>query len=323
MDSPAPEPGLPELFDVDLRDGTLTRVTHGYAGGGPSEQPHKTNLQEEDQYGSPPKGFGALSPSFSAGGETLVFTSTADNLVYGDGNTPPGDTPSAAPANGSDVFLVKPVAFPSLPTPQSVSLAPTMGTEPAWRLGVTALSRANGTVVLYVAVPAAGTLTAQARGSLLDGAGGSLRAARRARRSSCAPRRPVRSSCSTGRAGGSARATPRIAHFSRANHHASHVTAHGGTRPLVVATRTLAIAGQNAHAPAGELIMLVLKLDKSYAGLAAQPGGLSANASLTFSARGEPTLHASIAVAFQRAATVRRATKGAAARSRTHRDARR
>jgi hypothetical protein len=314
VDAPAPEPGLPELFDVDLRDGTLTRVTHGYAGG-PSEQPHKTNLQEEDQYGAPPKGFGALSPAFSANGETLVFTSTADNLVYGDGNTPPGDTPSAAPANGSDVFLVKPVAFPSLSTSQSFSPGPTMGTEPAWRLGVTALSRANGSVVLYVAVPAAGTLTARARGSLLVGAGGSLRAARRARRSSCATRRPVRSSCSTGRAGGSAR----TARSSRTDHHAAHATAHNGGRPLVVATRTLAVAGQAAHAPAGELITLVLKLGKSYAAFAAQPGGLSANAILTFTAPGEPTLHASIAISFQRTATVRRLTKGAAApRSRTH-----
>ena len=156
---------------------------------------------------------------------------------------------------------------------------------------MTALSRANGSVVLYVAVPAAGTLTAQARGSLLVGAGGSLRAARRAR------------------------------HARRSSH--SRRTVHSSrARPLAVATRTLAIAGQNAHA-AGELIMLVLKLDKAYAGLAAQPGGLSANASLTFTARGEPALHASIAVTFQRTATVRRSTKGAAARSRTHRAAQR
>jgi WD40-like Beta Propeller Repeat len=274
VDAPASEPGVPELFDLDLRDGTLTQVTHGYAGG-PSEQPHKTNLQEEDQYGLSPDGFGALSPAFSANGETLVFTSTADNLVYGDGNTPPGDTPSAAPANGSDVFLVKPVAFPSLSTSQSFSSAPAIGTEPAWRLGVTALSRANGSVVLYVAVPAAGTLTARARGLLLVGAGGSSSAARRARRTL----------------------------HSRRTVHASRA------RPLAVATRTLAIAGQNAHASGGELITLVLKLDKRYAGLAAQPGGVSANAGLTFTARGEPTLHASIAVAFQRTATVRRGVR--------------
>ncbi len=321
VNAPAPEPGLPELFDVDLRDGTLTRVTHGYAGG-PSEQPHKTNLQEEDQYGAPPKGFGALSPAFSASGETLVFTSTADNLVYGDGNTPPGDIPSAEPANGSDVFLVKPIAFPSLPTSQSFSPAPTMGTEPAWRLGVTALSRANGSVVLYVAVPAAGTLTAQARGALLVGAGGSLRAARRARRSSCATRRPGRSSCSTGRAGGSEGAATRTARSARADHRAARTTARNGARRLV-ATRTLAVAGRAAHAPAGELIALVLKLGKTYAGLAAQPGGLSANANLTFTAPGEPALHTSIAVSFQRTATDRRSTKGAAVRSQTSRARRR
>ena len=236
-----------------------------------------------------------------------MFTSTADNLVYGDGNTPPGDTPSAAPANGSDVFLVKPVAFPSLPTSQSFSPAPTMGTEPAWRLGVTALSRANGSVVLYVAVPAAGTLTARARGSLLVGAGGSLRAARRARR-----RRGIRRSVPQAR-----RRLPRTVALA----HQPPRHAHSGGRPLAVATRTLAIAGQNAHAPAGELIMLVLKLDKAYAGLAAQPGGLSANASLMFTARGEPTLHASIAVAFRRTATVRSSIRGAVTRSRTHRAA--
>jgi hypothetical protein len=315
VDAPAPEPGLPELFDVDLRDGTLTRVTHGYAGG-PSEQPHRTNLQEEDQYGSPPEGFGTLSPAFSASGETLVFASTADNLVYGDGNTPPGDTPSAAPANGSDVFLVKPVAFPSLPTPQSVSSAPTIGTEPVWRLGVTALARANGNVVLYVTVPAAGTLTAQVRGSLLVGAGGSPRPARRARRSSCTSRRRGHSSCSSVRADGSASVTPHTTRSSRTSHHA---TAHSGARPLTVATRTLAIAGQNAHAPAGELITLVLKLGKSYTAFAAQPGGLSANAALTFTAPGKPTLHTSIAVTFQRTArAARRSAKGADdARSRT------
>ena len=214
-----------------------------------------------------------------------MFTSTADNLVYGDGNTPPGDTPSAAPANGSDVFLVKPVAFASLPTPQSFSPAPTMGTEPAWRLGVTALSRANGSVVLYVAVPAAGTLTALARGSLLGRSGGSSRAARRARharRSALAAHRPLL------RARRAAR---------RRHPHARHRRT-GRARP----------GGRIDHAG-------VEAATRPYAGLAAQPGGLSANASLTFTARGEPTLHASIAVAFQRTATVRRSSKGAAARS--------
>ena len=269
-DAPAPEPGMPELFDVDLRNGTLVRVTHGYAGG-PSEQPHGTNLQEEDQYGPLPKGFGALSPSFSADGGKLVFTSTADNLVYGDGNTPPGDTPSAAPANGGDVFLVEPIVFPSLSSSQSVSPAPTTGTEPLRRLGVTALARADGTVVLYVAVPSAGTLTAAARGAVLVRA----TAARAALRRAHAPRRR----------------RPRLA----------------------VATRTLASARAAADAPAGEPIELVLRLDKAYAALAAQPGGLSANVSVTFRASGAPPLRETVAVTFRRTAV--HAARHAAARS--------
>jgi WD40-like Beta Propeller Repeat len=295
-DAPAPEPGLPELFDIDLRNGTLVHVTHGYAGG-PSEQPHKVNLQEEDQYGTLPAGFGALSPSFSADGEQLVFTSTADNLVYGDGNTPPGNTPSTAPANGSDVFLVEPVAFVSLPTAQYVSPAPTMGFEPARRLGVTALSRADGSVLLYVAAPSAGTLTADARGALLvHAAAGSSRSSRRAARALVS---------------------------SHAARRATNAAARKGPRQLVV-TRTLAVVGQAAHAPAGELIVLVLKLGPPYAGLASQPGGLSANANVTFSSPGERTLTESIAVSFRRTAArvARRSAKGVA-RHRTHGAARR
>ncbi len=300
-DAPAPEPGMPELFDIDLRNGTLARVTHGYAGG-LSEQPHKVNLQEEDQYGTLPAGFGALSPSFSADGDTLVFTSTADNLVYGDGDTPPGDTPSAAPANGSDAFLVKPVAFVSLPTLQYVSPAPVTGTEPTRRLGVTALSRADGSVLLYVAVPSAGTLTADARGVLLVRAGSSSRSARRA--------------------GGSLRSARHAADFSRAARRAAHGAPRKGHQ--LVVTRTLAVAGKAAHASAGELIALVLRLGKVYAGLASQPGGLSASANVTFSSPGEPTLRENIAVSFRLSGRAsRHSAKGAAARPHPHRAARR
>jgi Tol biopolymer transport system component len=275
VDAPAPETGLPELFDVDLRNGTLTRVTQGYAGG-PSEQPHKTNLQEEDQYGTLPAGFGALSPAFSRDGETLAFASTANNLVFGDGNTPPGDTPSTAPANGSDVFLVKPVPFVSLPTAQYVSAAPGTSIPATRRFGVTVLSRGDGSVVLYVAVPSAGTLTAIARGAVIVRAVASSRRARRA----------------------------------------AHV-APGRARRRLVVTRTLAAASRAARAPGGELIQIVLKLGRNSSALASQPGGLSANANITFSSAREPTLHEGVAVLFRRTARAsRRPTPGAAAHAR-------
>ncbi|MGH2853596.1 MAG: TolB family protein [Solirubrobacteraceae bacterium] len=312
-DAPAPEPGMPELFDIDLHNGTLVRVTHGYAGGA-SEQPHKVNLQEEDQYGTLPAGFGALSPSFAADGDTLVFTSTADNLVYGDGNTPPGDTPSAAPANGSDAFLVKPVAFVSLATPQYVSPPPATGTEPARRLGVTALSRADGSVLLYVAAPSAGTLTANARGALLVRAGASHSTRRSARGAGSSG--VTRRSAGAGSSHANGRATRAAARRT------TRAAARHGSRQLV-ATRTVAVAGQTAHAPAGELVVLVLKLGKPYAALASAPGGLSANASVTFSSPGEPALRESVAVSFRRTARAARRPAKGAARSHAHGAARR
>ena len=87
VSAPAPEPGLSELYDADLANSTLTRVTQGYEGG-PSEQPHVRRPQEEDQYGSL-RGAGAASPAFTGDGGELVFSSTASNLAFGDGNTPP------------------------------------------------------------------------------------------------------------------------------------------------------------------------------------------------------------------------------------------
>ncbi len=270
VSEPATEPGLPELFDADLADGTLTRVTRGFLGG-PSEQPHTTRLQEEDQYGSPPQGFGALSPSFSSDGDELAFTSTADDLVYGDGNTPPGNTPSAGPDNGSDAFLVERETFSSLPPSQSISAAPAPITEPAWRLGVSAVSRADGRVVLYVQAPGSGDLSAGAKSAVVM----------------------------TGFAGAS-----RSAHGSRSSRHSRRAAGHASSAPSRgraskrVVDRTVAATSGSARSPAGELIVLVLKLSKPYAGLASRRDGLSASVSVMFSSPGHPMLRGSIEVSF-------------------------
>jgi hypothetical protein len=153
-------PGLAELFDVDLTNNTLTRVSRGYEGG-PSEHPHAEPIAgKEDQYGLISDG--ALSPSFSADGDALAFSSTASNLVFGDGNTPPVtlEEPSGS-ADGSDVFVVPREVFAPQPAETYVSAAPPGPTvTPEWRLGLTALSLANGAVRLYVEVPGAGTLSA-------------------------------------------------------------------------------------------------------------------------------------------------------------------
>lgn len=137
--------GIKELFDADLSNATITRVTHGYAGEGvPSEGVGGIGEAE-----------GASSPSFSESGDTLSFSSSADNLVFGDGS------------DESNAFVVNRAVFPSTPPQQYIS-SPPQGPAiiPAWQLSVTAIPQPDGAVVLDVVVPAAGRLDAQARGSV-------------------------------------------------------------------------------------------------------------------------------------------------------------
>ena len=167
VDAPAASPGMAELFDADLDDDTLTRVTHGYDGG-PSEAPHAELTSKEDQYfeaGSSNGSDGALSPSFSNSGDVLAFSSTASNLVYGDGNTPPLSGPLES--DGSDVFTVRRETFPDDPGPQLISPAPAQPTLTSpWRLAITAHSLPDGAVRLNVEIPGAGTLHALASGAV-------------------------------------------------------------------------------------------------------------------------------------------------------------
>lgn len=176
--APMTVPGLLELFDVDLRNDTLTRVSEGFEGG-PSEHPHQTRPAGEDPY--PREGDGALSPSFSRDGNTLAFSSTASNLAYGDGNTPPAGQESLL-FDGSDAFAVARRQFGVITTESYVSSAPaTPSLAPAWMLGITAYPRGDGSVVLDVQVPGGGTLSASAAATVRISAGSSSRR-RRARR---------------------------------------------------------------------------------------------------------------------------------------------
>ncbi len=161
ISAPQVVPGMLELFDIDLADDTLTRVTQGFEGG-PSEHPHEATTTGVDPYRR--SADGALSPSYSNAGGLLAFSSTASNLTFGDGNTPPL---GSGRFDGSDAFTVSRVIFSSIPTPQSVSSAPPgPSIVPSWRLGVTARSLADGSVALYVTVPGAGVLRAAAQGAV-------------------------------------------------------------------------------------------------------------------------------------------------------------
>jgi hypothetical protein len=161
VSAPAGAPGMLELFSIDLADDTLARVSDGFEGG-PSEHPHSETVANEDPYTL--IGDGALSPSFSDDANTIVFSSTASNLVFGDGNTPPLKITNV---DGSDAFLVSRVLFDPLPTPQLISAPPPgPALKGTWRLGITARSRADGTVLLYASLPGAGTVAATARSTV-------------------------------------------------------------------------------------------------------------------------------------------------------------
>jgi hypothetical protein len=153
--------GLGELFEADLEDDTLTRVTQGFLGG-PSEHPFKKAVSGSEDY---PLEDGALSPSFSDDGLALAFSSTASNLVYGDGNTPPA---GESFFDGSDAFVVQRQVFAREPAAVYISPPPPgPATIPAWRLGVTARSLPDGEVRLYVQTPGAGSLRIGAAAQLV------------------------------------------------------------------------------------------------------------------------------------------------------------
>ena len=278
---PAGEAGMDEMFDVDLADDTLTRVSHGYGNPDePSEAPHKPVPAGEDPYKAHP-GDGAVSPSFSADGSVLAYASTASNLVFGDGNTPP-----AGPLDGGDAFVVERTVFHAVPTPQAISSVPETATEPLWQLGISALLRPDGSVLLYVRTPGAGTLRVSAQGMIEVAA--ASHTARHARRG-----------------------------------HARRASGRRANSRTTVVLRTVASASKVAQSAQGELVMLVLKLAKPYAALDSKGGGLSATISFAFAAAGEPTLHDSIPTSFVRTIKPARRARRAVAHPTRHKHGRR
>jgi hypothetical protein len=130
--------GAQELFDVDLANDTLTRVSAGFEGGASEPAAARTG-----------------SPSFSGDGNTLAFASSAYNLVYGDGN------------GASDAFVVARKRFGSGGVSQYISAPPpNPAIQLAWLLGASARSRADGAVVLEAQVPGVGSLRATAASAL-------------------------------------------------------------------------------------------------------------------------------------------------------------
>jgi len=166
VSAPAAAAGMNEVYDVDLGNETLTRVTRGYEGGA-SEHPHEAVRAgvEDPYFFSFGIDDGALSPSLSADGLALAFSSTASNLVFGDNNTPA--SLQRGNLDGADAFVVGRITFAPQSTEQSISPAPP-GPSPSvpWKIGLTAQSLRDGRVRLFAALPGPGTLRAQATGRI-------------------------------------------------------------------------------------------------------------------------------------------------------------
>jgi len=279
---PVGEVGMDELYDVDLADDTLTRVTHGIEGG-PGEQPHRPVQAGIDPY---PASDGAFSPSFSAEGNALAFSSTASNLVYDDGNSAPLEDPNHA-EDGSDAFIVARLSFSSVTPQQSISSPPEgPKIEPYWQLSVTARTRSDGSVLLGVTAPGAGSLRAAASAAVLVATAKTSRAARRGH------------------------ATTRRGHAAA---HRDRVAAHENEQ--TVAARTVASAVTGTPPGAGSVTMLALKLGSAYRALASARGGLSAIVTVTLTAPGHPTIKHTMPVTFLRSAQPARARRASVKRS--------
>jgi hypothetical protein len=274
--------GMVELFDVDLDNDTLTRVTRGYENG-PSEHPHKELHAGEHPYKSTD---GALSPSFSEDGNTLAFSSTASNLSYGDGNTPPVtiEVPTGS-ADGGDVFVVQRVTYP----PDSVETyvsgpSGNPSLTPRWSLDATALSLENGSVRLYVEVPGAGQLSAAAE-----------------------------SAVSVTITTHAARSTAKHGHASPGR---GRSAAKRAAKTTTVAVRDVASARQTIGAGTDGLVELTLTLASRYRTLAARSGGLSGTVNLVFTAPGQKALKGSIEVTFVHKAKASPAKKSSSSKRR-------
>jgi hypothetical protein len=148
IDFPLSPPALvtPQLGQVDSRQlyvanlvvGTLSLVSYGYDG--------------------EPANGAVATPSFSGEGGELAFASSATNLVYGAFNR--GDE-QGTPGN---VFVTSEVSSPVVAGVQTIAPLPAGPVvSPSRELLATEKSGPNGTVLLYVTLPGAGTLRARAK----------------------------------------------------------------------------------------------------------------------------------------------------------------
>jgi hypothetical protein len=237
-----------QLYEANLQAGTLALVSQGYNG-------EPANYEED-------RG-GVSAAALSADGRVLALASGSSNLAFGAVN------------EGSDVFVTEELDQPVIAGVQSVTTLPPGPTgEAGWSISATARS-SDGALLIDVAVPGAGRLTASASASVPSTATVSGHPGKGARR----PR------ASTVHGTGAAAAK-----------------AHALT---VIATRQVASAASTA--PGGGLVQLRLTPSSRYRSLVDGKGSLYATIAVTFAAPGHPLLTQTLQASFPRPAGAHRA----------------
>jgi hypothetical protein len=122
-----------EIYVVDVATDTMEVAVHG--AGGARATGNDTDSQ----------------PTFTADGSRLAFTSSATNLIVGDGNT------------AADSFVVDRTVETGRPLEQRTTPAPPpLLVLPEWVLRATASSHSDGRILVVAIVPGAGRVQAQA-----------------------------------------------------------------------------------------------------------------------------------------------------------------
>jgi Tol biopolymer transport system component len=232
--------GHAQLYDVDLTAGKMSLVSLGFDG-----QPANSDV---------------LSPDASHDGKTIVFASGAGNLVFGANN------------EGSNVFVVREVDPANTPAVQTISPLPApAATTPAWRLSATTSRGPGGALMVDVAVPGRGKLTAAATALVSVASSAPHHAAEPSRRTP---------------AGARARAVARAS--SSARHRTKSRPKPKSPPKVTLARRTVATASAAPASPG--LVVLPLPPAKAYAAQARSTVGLYATITIRFAAPGHATL---------------------------------
>lgn len=137
---PVNQAETPQLYEANLKAGTLALVSQGYNG-----EP----ANHEGSFG------GVSAVALSRDGRVLALASGSSNLAFGAIN------------EGSDVFVTEEIDSPPITGQQSVTpLPPGPSGEPGWSISATARPSSDGSLLIDVYVPGAGRLAASASASV-------------------------------------------------------------------------------------------------------------------------------------------------------------